>query len=339
VQWWQAAAAQGFAQAQLNLGMSSLLSIALSQALGQSAARASSGTAYYTGKGVGRNLSEAISYFEKAEAQNNPNAAFMLGVCYQHTNPALSKQWFGRARHVMWSSQPQELVASASAMSVSDHFSKWHYLNFHQHITSGFLDAGRSLPTGLDTGREVIVIIESDAALQSCVTEAQQRLAHVSGVAQILFCSAVYRFTHRLDFLLCSGRCEAARSCPVSVRIRGVWWQQHRLQVRSTCRLCHLCGQSQRSPPASGFGWLHSIAAGSLSPPIASVQVPVRPYASLSTEVGTDRTQIRPYPRSHSVSVGAWRAALCGWCGPKSRVECGAAGARIVRGRCNEPCG
>jgi hypothetical protein len=72
------------------------------------------------------------------------------------------------------------LVPQVSALSVSDHFAKWHYLNFHQHITGGFRDAGRQHPE-LNLDRETIVIDESDPALERCVREAQQLMARISG--------------------------------------------------------------------------------------------------------------------------------------------------------------
>jgi TPR repeat protein len=139
------------------------------------------GVSYYAGHGVTQDRSKAVSWFEKADAQNEPNAAFILGVCHQQTNATLSEQYFQRARQSVWSSQDaHELASFVSALSVSDHFAKWHYLNFHQHIAHGFRDAGRQHP-GLNPGRETIQIHESHAALQHCVSEAQQLIAHISG--------------------------------------------------------------------------------------------------------------------------------------------------------------
>jgi TPR repeat protein len=136
------------------------------------------GVSYYNGQGVTQDRSKAVSWFEKADAQNNPNAAFMLGLCHQQTNAALSEQYFQRARHAVWSSQAS-LVPQVSALSVSDHFAKWHYLNFHQHIAHGFREGGRH--PGLNSDRETIEINESDPALQRCVSEAQQLVAQISG--------------------------------------------------------------------------------------------------------------------------------------------------------------
>jgi TPR repeat protein len=139
------------------------------------------GRAYYTGQGVTQDRSKAVSWFEKADAQNEPNAAFMLALCHQQKNAALSEQYFQRARQAVWLSQDAHaLVPQVSALSVSDHFAKWHYLNFHQHIVDGFRDAGRQ-PRGLISDRETIHIDESHPALQRFASEAQQLVAQISG--------------------------------------------------------------------------------------------------------------------------------------------------------------
>ncbi len=135
---------------------------------------------YYWGRGTERDLPKAIAWLEKAAAQNHSTALLMLGLCYQHSNSALSEDYFRGAKAAAWSSPPDDgdSTPAVGSLSVSDHFAKWHYLNFHQHITDGFRDAGRR---PLSSRREVIVIVESDSDLQRFVSEAQKRLALISG--------------------------------------------------------------------------------------------------------------------------------------------------------------
>jgi hypothetical protein len=105
----------------------------------------------------------------------------MLALCHQQTNTALSEHYFQRARQAVWLSQaPDGLVPGVSALSVSDHFAKWHYLNYHQHVAGGFRDAGRQRAR-LHPHRETIQISDSDTYLQRCVNEAKNRLAPISG--------------------------------------------------------------------------------------------------------------------------------------------------------------
>jgi hypothetical protein len=106
----------------------------------------------------------------------------MLALCHQQTNTVLSEDYLQRARQTVWFSQADDLVPLVSALSVSDHFAKWHYLNFHQYIAYGFLDAGRQRP-GLRPHREIIEINETHFPLQRCVSEAKNRLAPISGAA------------------------------------------------------------------------------------------------------------------------------------------------------------
>ncbi len=104
------------------------------------------GRCYYLGQGTDRDLAKAIAWLEKAAAQN-PNdstASFVLGICYQGTDPARSERYFERARAAVWSSELQPEGTGLAALTVSEHFAKWHYLNYHQHITDYFRDAGRS---------------------------------------------------------------------------------------------------------------------------------------------------------------------------------------------------
>ncbi len=108
----------------------------------------------------------------------------MLALCYQQTNTALSEHYFQRARQAVCLSQADQLVPVVSAVSVSDHFAKWNYLNFYQHISGGFRDAGRQRP-GLRPRRETIGINEPAVALQLCVKEAKNLLALISGAVAI----------------------------------------------------------------------------------------------------------------------------------------------------------
>jgi hypothetical protein len=122
----------------------------------------------------------------------------MLALCHQQTNLALSEHYFQRARQAVWLSQADRLVPLVSALSVSDHFAKWHYLNFHQYITSGFRDAGRQR-LGLGLHRETIEINESAVAVQRCMNEAKAQLAPISGAIETScnpspFCLLVYLF-------------------------------------------------------------------------------------------------------------------------------------------------
>jgi hypothetical protein len=123
----------------------------------------------------------------------------MLALCHQQTNTALSEHYFQRARQTVWLSQADGLVPLVSALSVSDHFAKWHYLNFHQHIVEGFRDAGRQRP-GLRPHRETIEIVESDPSFQRCVNEAKNRLASISG-AIVTYCNPL--FSRSLVYLFC----------------------------------------------------------------------------------------------------------------------------------------
>ncbi len=138
---------------------------------------------YYYGTGVERDLARALSLFEQAATQQEPSALFMLGMHYQRLNPALSEQYFERAKSTVWSSHSSNEPPLVASLEVSDHFAKWHYLNFHHRITDGFNDAGRQPSSA---SREVILIVESDPDLQRCVSEAQKLVAHVSGAALLM---------------------------------------------------------------------------------------------------------------------------------------------------------
>jgi hypothetical protein len=135
------------------------------------------GASYYSGRGVERDLLKAISWFEKAAAQNDPNSAFMLGVCYQHSNAALSDHYFQRARTNAWSSA-RGLPRFVAALGASEHFAKWHYLNFHHLISDGFTDAGRQ-PSS--SRREVIVLLDMNPEIRRCVSETQKLMQHIPG--------------------------------------------------------------------------------------------------------------------------------------------------------------
>jgi hypothetical protein len=101
----------------------------------------------------------------------------MLGVCFRNSDSSRSEHYFARARTGFWSESAESGLA---ALSVSDHFANWHYLNYHQLITEGFRDAGRQRGVA---GREVIVIHEGGPSLQRCVSDAQKLLAEISGWA------------------------------------------------------------------------------------------------------------------------------------------------------------
>ncbi len=81
------------------------------------------GSAYYDGRGVKQDLAKAISWFEEAAAQNHPDAFFMLGVCYQHSNAPLSERHFERARSAVWSMPFTRVSPLVAALGVSEHFS------------------------------------------------------------------------------------------------------------------------------------------------------------------------------------------------------------------------
>ncbi len=201
--WWAAAAAQGFASAQFNLGP--CVNTNLLQYWSESLwLMRHEGICFYCGRGVEKDLSKAIAWFEKAASQDNSNSQFMLGLHYQHSNAALSRTYFERARAAVWSSQVTAMLLGVASLSVSEHFAKWHYLNFHHHIDSGFFDAGRQ-PSS--SNREVIFTFELDPSLQQCVSEAQKLLAHISGTA-LLPCGSCTPESSFCDVI--SGRREAA---------------------------------------------------------------------------------------------------------------------------------
>jgi hypothetical protein len=115
-------------------------------------------------------------------AQSSPIAAFMLGVCNQSSNASLSEHYFELAKTLAWSAEPKYIAPAVTALSVSEHFAKWHYLNFHQFITSGFTDAGRQ-PSS--SSREVIEVTEFDGMLQRCLSEAQKLMGLISGTLTV----------------------------------------------------------------------------------------------------------------------------------------------------------
>jgi hypothetical protein len=121
--------------------------------------------------------SKAKPWLEKAAAQNLADADYMLGVYYEKTDPLLSELHFERARKGVWSSPPKPRSVLES-LTASQHFAKWHYLNYHQRITDHFRDSGRQQAL---SGRETIVVAESDPALQICVFGARQFLRLISG--------------------------------------------------------------------------------------------------------------------------------------------------------------
>jgi TPR repeat protein len=55
-----------------------------SAALGDAKSQALLGRAYYEGVGVPRNYATALMWLNKAQAQNNPDAIFFLGLMYEH---------------------------------------------------------------------------------------------------------------------------------------------------------------------------------------------------------------------------------------------------------------
>jgi hypothetical protein len=182
LRWYNAAAAQGHAVALYHIGTS--LRLFDEAALSMSGCLCVEGLHHYNGRGNNRDIRKAIECFEGAAAQNAPNAAFMLGVCYQKMNPTLSEQYFERAKSVAWSAGPQDAIPGVASLSATEHFSKWHYLNLHQLITDGFRDAGRP-----SSPREVIEINEKDMDLRRCVIQAQKLLGNVAGTVQVLLLS------------------------------------------------------------------------------------------------------------------------------------------------------
>jgi TPR repeat protein len=126
---------------------------------------------------VRQDMAAAKQWFEKAAAQNLTNAAFMLGLFHQRSNAALSEQYFQRAKTAVWASQSEEMMPAVVSIGVSEHFSKWHYVNFHQRISNGFRDGGRR-----PGAREVIEIRELNPDLQRCVMEAQKLLEKIPSV-------------------------------------------------------------------------------------------------------------------------------------------------------------
>jgi hypothetical protein len=176
IHWYSAAAAQGVAQAQHNLG----IILRLSQCCARLSAKCVvAGVIFYA-----KDFAKACAWFEKAAAQNSSSAAFILFLHYQATDPSLSQHYFQRAKSSVWSYPTKALSAADASLGVSEHFAKWHYLNYHQHISEGFYDAGRKQHAA---AREVIILRE--CGLQSCVRAAQKRLAHVLSMI-LLFCGA-----------------------------------------------------------------------------------------------------------------------------------------------------
>ncbi len=57
------------------------------------------GECYRDGHGVELDMSEAMHWFEKAAAQNNPEALFNLGFCYYAGN-GVERDW-GKAREIL----------------------------------------------------------------------------------------------------------------------------------------------------------------------------------------------------------------------------------------------
>ena len=51
---------------------------------GDSIAQCSVGYYYETGKGVAKNMAEAVKWYEKSASQGNATAQYNLGLCYFH---------------------------------------------------------------------------------------------------------------------------------------------------------------------------------------------------------------------------------------------------------------
>ncbi len=164
-----------------------------------------------------------------ASAQNEPNASFLLGLYSQKLDPVRAEAYFQRAKSAAWS-LPEGTLSTLAALNVSEHFQKWHYLNFHQRISDGFSDGGRQRST---SNRERLVVEESDTNLQRCVSQAQNILKPIPGAPPI----------HTSDFSRCfdvsrryclfllgerSGRPQSAWNRTVNARSSSVWWQHRR---------------------------------------------------------------------------------------------------------------
>jgi hypothetical protein len=147
---------------------------------------------YYEGRGTDQDLLKAYTMFEKAAAQNEPNAAFLLSVWYQQTDSSLSAHYLTLAKMGVWSSE-----RDSHALTASEHFAKWHYLNDHQQIIDGFRDVGRAQGA---LGREVMAIVDSDPDLQSCVSELQQILKPIPCTCSLACCFV--SFITRSSFLI-----------------------------------------------------------------------------------------------------------------------------------------
>ena len=76
-----------------------IVTLMLKAKSGEAEAQNALGEAYYDGKGVTENLTEAVKWFTKAAEQENAKAEYNLGNCYYYGNGV---QYRDRGEAVKW---------------------------------------------------------------------------------------------------------------------------------------------------------------------------------------------------------------------------------------------
>lgn len=82
-----------------------IVTLMLKAKSGEAEAQNALGEAYYDGKGVTENLTEAVKWFTKAAEQENAKAQYNLGICYYYGNGV---QYRDRGEAVKWYTRAAE---------------------------------------------------------------------------------------------------------------------------------------------------------------------------------------------------------------------------------------
>jgi TPR repeat protein len=82
-----------------------IVTLTLKAKSGEAEAQNALGEAYYDGKGVTENLTEAVKWFTKAAEQENAKAEYNLGNCYYYGNGV---QYRDRGEAVKWYTKAAE---------------------------------------------------------------------------------------------------------------------------------------------------------------------------------------------------------------------------------------
>lgn len=134
VRWCQKSAEQGYAPAQLSLGM-----------------------AYYNGNGIAKNLTEAVKWLEKAAQQNLPPAQQLLGMAYGMGKGVPQNN----AEAIRWIRKAAEQGLSSSQYILGLAYVKG--IGIEQNKTLGMDWLKKAAAQGDDNAKKALLSLNSDA--------------------------------------------------------------------------------------------------------------------------------------------------------------------------------